>query len=111
MQTGEHSFGMEENRVLRTPPRVVGGEAGGGALTAEGAVAPGSHLAGLGTQRCIGLQGAAEGQVVPFGPTLAIHTTGEAGLRRHHLVAPGERPWRTRQGGGEEGEPSEQPGP
>ena len=83
----------------------------GGSLTAEGAVAPGNHLASLGTQRCIGLQGAAQGQGVSFGPTLAVHTTGEAGLRGHRLVAIGERSWRTRQGQGEESEPCEQAGP
>lgn len=63
-------------------------------LTAEGAVPPGRGMAGLGTQGCIGLQGAAQGQGITLGPTLAMHATGEAGMWGYHAVTLGEGSWR-----------------
>lgn len=65
-------------------------------LTAEGTIAPGRGLAGMGTQGCVGLQGAAEGQGITLGRTLAVHTTGEAGVRGYHPMALGEGSWRVK---------------
>lgn len=72
-----------------------------GSLTAEGAVPPGEDLAGAGAQGRVGLQRAAQREGVTRGPTLAVHTTGEAGLRGHHPVALGEGSWWMKQGRGE----------
>ena len=69
-----------------------------GSLTAEGAVPPGEDPAGAGTQGGVGLQRAAQGEGVTHAPTLAEHTTGEAGLRGHHPVALGEGSWWMKQG-------------
>lgn len=63
-------------------------------LTAEGAVPPDRGLAGPCTLGCIGLQGAAQGQDITLGPTLAMHTTGKAGFWGYRLVALGEGAWR-----------------
>lgn len=79
--------------------RAAGGMVG--SLTAEGAIPPGKGLASLGAQGCVGLQGAAQGQCVTLGPTLAVHTTGEAGVRGHHPMALGEGSWRVRARGHE----------
>ena len=68
-----------------------------GSLTAEGAIPPVEGLAGVGTQGCIGLQGAAQGQGVALGHTLTIHTADEAGLGRHHAVALEKGSWRMKQ--------------
>ena len=67
-------------------------------LTAEGAAPPGEDLAGTGAQGRVGLQGAAQGEGIALGPTLAVHTAGEAGLRGHHPVACGEGSWWMKRG-------------
>lgn len=82
-----------EDRVWRDSSRLLEGWR---SLTAEGTVPPGGALAGMGTQRCVGLQGAAEGQGGTLGPTLAVHTTGEAGVRGYHPMALGEGSWRVK---------------
>lgn len=73
-------------------------------LTAEGAIPPIRGPAGPGAQGRIGLQGAAQGQGVALAPTLAIHTTGEAGVWWHHLMALGEGTWKMKQHWCERGE-------
>ena len=65
-------------------------------LTAEGAIPPGGGLAGLGAEGCIGLQGTAQGQGITLGPTLAMHTTVEAGVRGYHPVALREGSWKVK---------------
>ena len=83
---------------LRETERGQGSGDSARSLTAEGVAPPGEDLAGTGAQGRVGLQGAAQGEGIALGPTLAVHTAGEAGLRGHHPVACGEGSWWMKRG-------------